>query len=132
MSSNIFVSRISRENANKYPYIKPALDGEGISDLIVSLGDAEGFSTIWISPNYGWMLDAMKEHVAGIHSGQQAYSVTKAQCLGVLEVCRKVVERDKDDLDPDTEEYLLKEYDEFEELVRSFDFEKDAMFMRYC
>lgn len=132
MSSNIFVSSITRKQAEKVPYIRPALEGQGISDLIISLGDDEGFSTIWISPNFGWMVDAMREHVPGVYSTQQAYSVTKEQCLKVLGTCRKVVERDKDELDHDTEAYLLEEYNEFEQLVNSFDFVNNVMFMRYC
>jgi len=130
MSSEAYVYQITKENAEKYPYIKPGLEGKGISDLDVTLGEAEGFSLFWISPTSGKILDGLRDDLPLVWKTPDSYMVTKEQFLAFLATCRKQAVRQKDEFNhSDTWQYLLEEYNKFEQMLNEFDWETKVLFM---
>lgn len=126
MSSSLYVRKISKQNVMAYPHLTPVLNGEPLDSVDVTLGDAEGFSLVWISPRIGIMMEGLVLYFPQAWNTLGYYQVTKEQLLSVLKVTREIAERDKADFQNPEEHlaYLMKEFKSLEDLLSNINEEE--------
>lgn len=126
MSSSLYVRKIAKQDLMAHAHLTPVLNGEPLDSVDVTLGDAEGFSLVWISPSIGIMMEGLVLYFPQAWNTLSYYQVTKEQLLSVLEVTREIAKRDKADFQNPEEHlaYLMKEFKGLEELLSSIDTEK--------
>jgi hypothetical protein len=128
MSSEMYVYQISKKDLEKDDYLVKQFKDNSLDSVDLTLGEAEGFKLVWISPRLGNLWDGLGKHAPGLQTSRVC-QITKEQVVGILEVSRDVAEKDKGEFqDPSFFDYLLSEFNEFETLVTEFDLENNHLF----